>query len=259
MGARKPTDFCVAHGGGRRCASGGCKSGAAGTSVFCVSHGGGRRCASEGCPSGALGATYFCCKHGGGKRCVVKSAHVMDAVVPYAGFASRTLCWSCFAAIHPDLARSKVRKEHLVLSELERRCSDVFEQCGRTTWDCPVEGGCSLKRPDLALDFGSHVVVVEVDEAQHEAAPCWDEDSRLAVIAADFQKPIAVIRLRVDAPEPCFRRKRLGNGEPVWEAKEGSFALIMARAEAALRELAQRKPSAHDDVAVTQLWLTAGV
>ena len=122
-----------------------------------------------------------------------------------------------------------------------------------------LRGGCSLKRPDLALDFGSHVVVVEVDEAQHQAAPCWDEDSRLAVIAADFQKPIAVIRLRVDAPEPCFRRKRLGNGEPVWDAKEGPFALIMARAEAALRELVQRKPSGEEDEAVTQVWLTAGL
>ena len=114
-----------------------------------------------------------------------------------------------------------------------------------------------MKRPDLALDFGTHAVVVEVDEAQHEVAPCWDEDSRLAVIAADFQKPLAVIRLRVDDPEPCFRRKRLGNGEPAWEAKDGPFALIMSRAEAALRELAERRPSEDEDEAVTQFWFTA--
>ena len=99
--------------------------------------------------------------------------------------------------------------------------------------DCPVEGGCSLKRPDLALDFGTHVVVIEVDEAQHDEASCWDEDTRLAVIAADFQKPIAVIRLRVDTPVPCFRQKRMSNGEPTWAAIAEPFSLIMSRAEAA--------------------------
>ena len=72
---------------------------------------------------------------------MVKSVHVMDVVAPYAKYAKGTLCWGCFTALHPDLAKSKVRKEHLVLSELERRCIDILEQCGRATWDCPVEGG----------------------------------------------------------------------------------------------------------------------
>ena len=187
---------------------------------------------------------------------MVESVHAMDAVAPFASYANRTLCWGCFAALHPELAKSKVRKEHLVLGELERRCIDIFERCGRATWDCPVEGGCSLKRPDLALDFGTHVVVIEVDELQHDEASCWDEDTRLAVIAADFQKPVAVIRLRVDTPVPCFRRKRMSNGEPTWVAIEGPFGLIMSRAEVALRELAQRQPCVDGDC-VVQFKLTA--
>ncbi len=122
-----------------------------------------------------------------------------------------------------------------MLCELERRCPDVFEQCVKAVWDCPVEGGCSLKRPDMALDFGPYAIVVEVDEWQHDEASCWDEDTRLAVIAADFQKPIVVIRLRVDTPVACFRRKRLSNGEPTWAAAPEPFALLMARAEGILR------------------------
>ncbi len=187
---------------------------------------------------------------------MVSSVHVMDAVTPYANYANRTLCWGCFTALHPDLAKSKVRKEHLVLSELERRCIDIFEQCGRATWDCPVEGGCSMKRPDLSLDFGTHVVVIEVDEIQHDEASCWDEDTRLAVIAADFQKPVAVIRLCVDTPVPCFRRKRMCNGEPTWVAIEASFGLLMSQAEVALREHAQKEPCANGD-GVVQFKLTA--
>lgn len=104
-----------------------------------------------------------------------------------------------------------------------------------------------MKRPDLALDFGQYAVVVEVDERQHEAIPCWDEDSRLAVIAADFQKPIAVIRLKVDTPVACFRRKRLCTGEPTWVAVDKPFSLMMTRAESALREIAQREQLASED------------
>ncbi len=115
-----------------------------------------------------------------------------------------------------------------------------------------------MKRPDLALDFGTHVVVIEeVDEAQHDEASCWDEDTRLAVIAADFQKPISVIRLRVDTPTPCFRHKRLSNGEPTWAAIEGPFELLMSRAEVVLRELVQRQPCADDGECVAQFRLTA--
>ncbi len=238
-GAKGATNYCKNHGGGRCCTHDGCSNGARDLTNFCVKHGGGKRCTHDGCNKGAEGTT-----------------NLMDAVAPHASYANRTLCWGCFAALHPDLARSKVRKEHLVLSELERRCADIFEQCGRATWDCPVEGGCSMKRPDLALDFGTHVAVIEVDELQHDEASCWDEDTRLAVIAADFQKPVAVIRLRVDTPVPCFRRKRMCNGEPTWAAIEAPFGLLMSRAEVALRELAQQEPCANGDC-VVQFKLTA--
>ena len=187
---------------------------------------------------------------------MVASAHVLDDVTPHAKYADGTLCWGCFTAIHPDLAKSKVRKEHFVLAELQRRCIDIFAKCRRTTWDCPVEGGCSLKRPDLALDFDTHAVVVEVDEAQHDMASCWDEDTRLAVIAADFKKPLSVIRLLVDAPVACFRRSRACNGEPTWEKIDEPFALLMSRAEAVLRKFAQWNPSADDGDEVVQCWLT---
>ena len=187
---------------------------------------------------------------------MVQSAHVLDDVTPYARYADGTLCWGCFTAIHPDLAKSKVRKEHFVLAELQRRCIDIFAKCHRTTWDCPVEGGCSLKRPDLALDFDTHAVVVEVDEAQHDMASCWDEDTRLAVIAADFKKPLSVIRLLVDAPVACFRRSRACNGEPTWEKIDEPFALLMSRTEAVLRKYAQWDPSVDDGDEVAQCWLT---
>jgi hypothetical protein len=142
-----------------------------------------------------------------------------------------------------------------VLAELQRRCKEVLEEAGQITWDCPVEGGCSLKRPDMALDFGTHAVVIEVDEGQHEEAACWDEDTRLAVIAADFQKPLTVLRLRVDAPVPCFRRKRLSNGEPSWVAVDEPFGVMISRTEELLRKLAVVEEAPCE---MLQHWITGG-
>jgi hypothetical protein len=151
-----------------------------------------------------------------------------------------TLCWGCFTALHPDKAKSKVRKEHLVLAELERLNPRIFDLALKRTWDCPVEGGCSMKRPDLLLDFRPWALVVEVDEDQHDELSCWDEEVRLNVIAADLDKPLAVIRLRVDTPTQCFRRKTLSNGEPSWIASDLEFNRLMKRASGCMDSLLER-------------------
>lgn len=63
------TNFCVAHGGGKRCAVPGCTKSARGRTDCCVKHGGGKRCRVENCEKSAQGSTDFCKAHGGGKRC----------------------------------------------------------------------------------------------------------------------------------------------------------------------------------------------
>jgi len=77
--AQGATDFCFAHGGGRRCQGFtedgiACPKSAQGATDFCKSHGGGKRCQGfledgKACPKSAAGATDFCKSHGGGKRC----------------------------------------------------------------------------------------------------------------------------------------------------------------------------------------------
>ena len=48
----------------------------------------------------------------------------------------------------------------------------------------------------------------------------------------------------------------MSNGEPTWAASEAPFGLLMSRAEAALRELAQKEPCTNGD-GVVQFKLTA--
>jgi hypothetical protein len=142
--------------------------------------------------------------------------------------------------LHPERARSKVRKEIMVLAEMDRRCPDIYEQANERVWDCRVEGGCSLRRPDMLLDFGTWAVVIEVDEAYHDEKSCWDEETRLNIISADLQLPMAVLRLKVDTPVACFGVKRLSNGEPVLYAKQPPFTKLMQQAEGWLRGAVER-------------------
>lgn len=110
-----------------------------------------------------------------------------------------------------------------------------------------------MKRPDMLLHFGTHAVAVEVDEEQHDAASCWDEDTRVNIIAADVQVPLAVLRLRVDTPERCFGSKRLKNGESILTARSGPFECLLARAAAELGSLAASSRPNEDVVRVVVL------
>jgi hypothetical protein len=67
--AQGTTDYCVAHGGGKRCQEPDCKASAAGKTDYCIAHGGGKRCQEPDCKASAVGKTDYCVAHGGGKRC----------------------------------------------------------------------------------------------------------------------------------------------------------------------------------------------
>jgi hypothetical protein len=110
----------------------------------------------------------------------------------------------------------------------------------------------------MLLHFGTHALAIEVDEVQHDSTPCWDEDVRLDVIAADVQVPLAVLRLRVDAPEQCFSSKRLKNGETVLTARSGPFERLVARGADALDSLSVLSPNCSDAVRLVVLDGVAG-
>ena len=87
--ARGATDYCVAHGGGRRCQHEGCDKSTQGATDYCVAHGGGRRCQHEGCDKSATGATDYCVAHGGGQRCDVPEC---DSPAYHKGPEGSSLC-----------------------------------------------------------------------------------------------------------------------------------------------------------------------
>ena len=218
---------CVAHGGGKRLRclhltpDGPCQKLVA-SGGACFKHGGGnpRRCLHP-TPDGPCqrfvqsgGEVQACIAHGGGYRCASEACAVLQ-VRPCATYKSpqgQPLCWSCLAAQYPERAKLKVRKEHLLQAELQRRLPWLGERATQLVWDCPVPGGCTLKRPDMLYRFEDRFVQVEVDEEGHEDLSCADEDSRLELIAADVGLPGLVLRLNPDA-ERILKRRRWKNGE----------------------------------------------
>lgn len=146
------------------------------------------------------------------------------------------LCWTCWNAAHPTLARSKVRIEHMVLAEVERLLPELQKEACDVVWDCAIHGvtDCTLRKPDMlwvfATDNGDrHSLHLEVDETNdHE-----DDDVRVA----DIQKATEslhhyLVRVRMQG---AFRRKRLSNGEPCVYAAD-SFDSLMVRLMSVLRE-----------------------
>ena len=200
---------------------------------LCKKHGGGRRCSVPNCPQAALRPTDKCSKHGGGPRCKSEACVGLTSP-PFAKYKSPEglLCWGCFTAQYPERAKLKVRKEHYILAELQRRLPWLGERATQLVWDCPVPGGCTLKRPDMLYRLEDRFVQVEVDEEGHEDRGCADEDSRLELIAADVGLPGLVLRLNPDA-ERTLKRRRWSNGEPGFYVRDAdAFTALFDSAEA---------------------------
>ena len=77
-------------------------------------------------------------------------------------------CMACFSHHYPEHPRVRhARSEELaVLAAVYQRFSGE-EWAERMASDRRIEGGCSRRRPDMFVDLGTHVLIVEVDERQH--------------------------------------------------------------------------------------------
>ena len=106
-------------------------------------------------------------------------------------------CLRCFMFNFPDrpILRNYKTKEAAVADFIRER---FIEMSWR--WDVRVQDGCSGKRPDLVCDMGSHVLIIEIDENQHQQYDCSCENKRLMEISQDFgHRKIVFIRFNPDS------------------------------------------------------------
>jgi hypothetical protein len=112
-------------------------------------------------------------------------------IVVYKEISSFELAVCC-----PDIKVSRNYKTK------EKTVTDFFlEQFPNFTWiqDKRVQDGYSKRRPDLLLDLGYQVIIIEIDENEHKAYDCSRENKRIMELSQYLNhRPIVMHRFNPD-------------------------------------------------------------
>jgi hypothetical protein len=164
-----------------------------GGSVFC-DHGKHKRFCKD-CDGASMcqhGKHISRCKDCGGSELCKAPLCETRGMSKYDGY-----CLRCCINLRPDIqvSRNYKTKENDVVSRITSYFKDF-------SWsaDKVIKDGCSQFRPDLLLDLGSHVIIVEVDENKHSSYDCSCENKRLMSLSQDLaHRPIVFIRFNPDS------------------------------------------------------------
>jgi EsV-1-7 cysteine-rich motif len=125
------------------------------------------------------------------KRCKTHLCDTFAWNTNYDGY-----CMRCYVHTFPDkpVSRNYKTKERTVAETVLEKFPDISWNC-----DKKVQDGCSLRRPDIKGDMGSHVVIIEIDENHHSSYDCSCENRRIMEISRDVDhRPIVFIRFNPD-------------------------------------------------------------
>ena len=105
-------------------------------------------------------------------------------------------CARCFASMFPDkpMVRNIKTKERSIVEFIK-------EKFPNSNWifDKQIAQGISKRRPDIFLDLGKYIIIVEIDENQHIYYDCSCNNKRLMQLSIDSKhRPMVVIRFNPD-------------------------------------------------------------
>jgi len=167
------------------------------------------------------GGSAFCnhgkqkskCKECGGSSLCKSSWCETYGNLKYEGY-----CVACFVN-NPENQRKPLM--HNYKTKEKEVVNQIIKTFTNFTWvsDKKVQDGCSRRRPDLLLDMGTHIIIVEVDENKHTDYECSCEHKRLMELSQDLQhRPIIFIRFNPDdyinqegiLIKSCWKLNKLG-------------------------------------------------
>ena len=171
-----------------------------------------KKCAQEGCntipfynlPGSKQG--LYCVNHKKeGMVDVIHQSCKMDHCdTLFSNKLYKGYCLNCFINMFPGekVARNYKTKEAAVAEYI---MNNEFQQYD-WVWDKRIQDGCSRRRPDLLLDLGDQVIIVEVDENQHSEYDCSCENKRLMQLSKDIgHRKLVFIRFN---PDEYFKRDK---------------------------------------------------
>jgi len=105
-------------------------------------------------------------------------------------------CMYCYIHMFPDkpVARNYKTKEFAVIEFIQNK----FPYFDWVT-DKKINNGCSKRRPDILLDLGYQIIIIEIDENQHIDYDCSCENKRIMELSKDVgHRSIIFIRFNPD-------------------------------------------------------------
>jgi hypothetical protein len=106
-------------------------------------------------------------------------------------------CLRCCMYLFPEISIIKNYKTK------EKTVTDfIIDNFSNFTWeiDKRVKNGCSYKRPDLLVDLGYQVIIIEIDEYKHNTYECSCENKRIMELYTDLgNRPVIFIRFNPDS------------------------------------------------------------
>jgi hypothetical protein len=124
-------------------------------------------------------------------------------------------CLYCYINLFPDkkISRNYKTKEKTITDYINDKFKDIDITADKRIYD-----GCSRRRPDIFIDIGYQIIIVEIDENQHKNYDCSCENKRIMEISNDVgHRPIIFIRFNPDDYEKdgnkiksCWKINKLG-------------------------------------------------
>jgi hypothetical protein len=137
---------------------------------------------------------------------------------------NKEYCLYCYVHLFPDtpVSRNYKTKEISVVEFIKT----TFPQYSWIT-DKRVQDGCSKRRPDIFLDLGDQILIVEVDENQHIDYDCSCENKRLMELSQDVgHRPIVFIRFNPDSY--MDQEEKIPS---CWELNNSGFCVIQNKTD----------------------------
>jgi hypothetical protein len=162
-----------------------------------------KRCLHEGCKTRSnynyegQSTALYCATHKldgmvniKDKRCLSEWCNTRPCY-KYEGY-----CMYCYIHLFPDkpVSRNYKTKETAVVHFVKEQFPDI-----EIVTDKRIHGGCSRRRPDIFIDLGYQIIIVEIDENQHVEYDCSCENRRTMELSKDVgHRPIIFIRFNPD-------------------------------------------------------------
>ena len=147
----------------------------------------------------------YCKEHKTENMVDIKNKKCIDCNLNYMYYGN--LCFDCFSFKFPNHERiKKIRQKEIYLSKNIKYDFPELDLHLNKQIPCQKE---SKARPDIYINLFHYILVIEIDENQHQEYSC-ENKRMMEIFQASGNKPIIFIRINPDGKNKMFSFNKLG-------------------------------------------------